>query len=278
MKLLNSVFSNKNIADYFAMIFYHEHYLLDPSGPYADCFSHYEDTLFQINNLILNFKINEGLADSQVLDSFIVDSLLNRYIACIFYICHYEELDKETKEIMVLLHNSSIMKNFNDLSSGPFLDEFKINKIKTSKISREILLKDNDKIIKNMNLYISEIEDENEALKKRIEQTKKIWDDNKRLKEENEKLKLMLKELGVNDPPVVINTTNNNLPAQGQDISSSQSGNIPVPDLKNPIMTELSTPSKNNIDHTRSYAHIFREHGRFGSHPSHDDFGDESAP
>lgn len=32
------------------------------------------------------------------------------------------------------------------------------------------------------------------------------------------------------------------------------------------------------MDVTRPYAHARREHGRFGSHPSHDDYGDESNP
>lgn len=32
------------------------------------------------------------------------------------------------------------------------------------------------------------------------------------------------------------------------------------------------------IDHTRLYAHAFREGGRYGSHPSHDGFDDESKP
>jgi hypothetical protein len=32
------------------------------------------------------------------------------------------------------------------------------------------------------------------------------------------------------------------------------------------------------MDHTRGYAHAFRESGRFGSHPSHDGFDDDSNP
>src|SRR5690606_29358936 len=32
------------------------------------------------------------------------------------------------------------------------------------------------------------------------------------------------------------------------------------------------------LDATKGYAHFARENGRFGSHPSHDDFGDESRP
>jgi hypothetical protein len=31
-----------------------------------------------------------------------------------------------------------------------------------------------------------------------------------------------------------------------------------------------------SLDATRDYAHHYREHGRFGSHPSHDDYGEES--
>ncbi len=149
----------------------------------------------------------------------------------------------------------------------------------TSNIAQENIVKDKDKTIKNMNLSIIRIENENEELKQRIEQARKIYEMKKELQEENEKLKLMLKNLGVNELPITVrSSTDNDLTINNQDVSSSQSGNIPVPDLKNPMMTELSTPSKNNIDHTRSYAHTFREHGRFGSHPSHDDFGDESVP
>ena len=33
-----------------------------------------------------------------------------------------------------------------------------------------------------------------------------------------------------------------------------------------------------NLDETKDYAHSFRENGRFGSHPSHDGFGDDSEP
>ena len=36
--------------------------------------------------------------------------------------------------------------------------------------------------------------------------------------------------------------------------------------------------NERQMDYTRPYAHAYREHGRFGSHPSHDDFGDESKP
>jgi hypothetical protein len=32
------------------------------------------------------------------------------------------------------------------------------------------------------------------------------------------------------------------------------------------------------LDHTRLYAHSFRENGLYGSHPSHDSFDDESNP
>lgn len=35
---------------------------------------------------------------------------------------------------------------------------------------------------------------------------------------------------------------------------------------------------RDRMDFTRDYAHNFREQGRFGSHPSHDGFDDESKP
>jgi phage FluMu protein Com len=35
---------------------------------------------------------------------------------------------------------------------------------------------------------------------------------------------------------------------------------------------------RDRIDATKDYAHNFREDGRFGSHPSHDGFDDDSGP
>jgi len=48
----------------------------------------------------------------------------------------------------------------------------------------------------------------------------------------------------------------------------------------NLAVTQIA-PSKiieSKLDATRQYAHAFPEHGRFGSHPSHDDFSDEGEP
>lgn len=42
--------------------------------------------------------------------------------------------------------------------------------------------------------------------------------------------------------------------------------------------TTLIAPRDKNLDATKLYAHSFREHGRFGSHPSHDGFDDDSDP
>ena len=42
--------------------------------------------------------------------------------------------------------------------------------------------------------------------------------------------------------------------------------------------TTLVAPRDKNLDATKLYAHAYREHGRFGSHPSHDGFDDESSP
>ena len=36
--------------------------------------------------------------------------------------------------------------------------------------------------------------------------------------------------------------------------------------------------SEKNLDATKGYAHAYREHGRFGSHPSHDGFDGEAGP
>jgi hypothetical protein len=42
--------------------------------------------------------------------------------------------------------------------------------------------------------------------------------------------------------------------------------------------TTLAAPRDKNLDATKSYAHSYREEGRFGSHASHDGFDDESGP
>jgi len=42
--------------------------------------------------------------------------------------------------------------------------------------------------------------------------------------------------------------------------------------------TSLTAPFDKNLDATKPYAHSYRELGRFGSHPSHDGFDDESTP
>lgn len=42
--------------------------------------------------------------------------------------------------------------------------------------------------------------------------------------------------------------------------------------------TTLVAPRDKNLDATKLYAHSYRENGRFGSHPSHDGFDDESGP
>jgi len=42
--------------------------------------------------------------------------------------------------------------------------------------------------------------------------------------------------------------------------------------------TTFVAPRDKNLDATKLYAHSYREQGRFGSHPSHDGFDDESGP
>jgi hypothetical protein len=42
--------------------------------------------------------------------------------------------------------------------------------------------------------------------------------------------------------------------------------------------TSLIDPREKNIDATTLYAHSYPEQGRFGSHPSHDGYDDESGP
>lgn len=42
--------------------------------------------------------------------------------------------------------------------------------------------------------------------------------------------------------------------------------------------TTFVAPRDKNLDATKLYAHSYREQGRFGSHPSHDGFDDDSGP
>lgn len=47
-------------------------------------------------------------------------------------------------------------------------------------------------------------------------------------------------------------------------------------DKKRKVYDQVS--GRDRVDFTKDYAHNFRERGRFGSHPSHDGFDDESGP
>jgi hypothetical protein len=53
-----------------------------------------------------------------------------------------------------------------------------------------------------------------------------------------------------------------------------------VPSAKDAMRqsTTLVAPRDKNLDATKLYAHPCREQGRYGSHPSHDGFDDESSP
>jgi len=280
-KLLLDVSKNtlkdENLAKYISILFYHHEYNLTQD----EAFLQEEDKVLEIDKILSTVGSEDHVATA----------LSNKYLIGLFFISYYAAfdfakftgsgVDKETlreveKETLKKLNNPSIMMDiFRAISSKSYSEKINLkNKEKLKDRELEIIKNYNERL-KNMSLSVSSLEDENEQLKQRIEKAKKIWEDNKSLKEENEKLKLMLKELGANEP-IVRSSTDKNSPVQ--DTSFSQSGTIPVPDSKNPMMTELSTPSENNIDHTRSYAHTFRERGRFGSHPSHDDFGDESTP
>ncbi len=42
------------------------------------------------------------------------------------------------------------------------------------------------------------------------------------------------------------------------------------------LIAQDESRKERELDATKGYAHAFRETGRFGSHPSHDDFGDDS--
>ena len=55
---------------------------------------------------------------------------------------------------------------------------------------------------------------------------------------------------------------------------------VVVPSSKDPTResTTFIAPRDKNLDATKLYAHPCREQGRYGSHPSHDGFDDESSP
>jgi len=53
-----------------------------------------------------------------------------------------------------------------------------------------------------------------------------------------------------------------------------------IPSAKDPTRQDstLVAQRDKNLDATKLYAHAYREQGKFGSHPSHDGFDDESSP
>ncbi len=62
--------------------------------------------------------------------------------------------------------------------------------------------------------------------------------------------------------------------------SNSKPNEGPVTSAKDPTRqdTIFVAPRDRNLDATKLYAHPYREQGRYGSHPSHDPFDDESTP
>lgn len=149
----------------------------------------------------------------------------------------------------------------------------------------EKALKDNQEALKSRNITISSLEDDIEKLKQRIEKGKEIWEENKRLKE---KIFFITNIIFNEVPKPYINNIMNRI-AQNRKLAQSNEPtpvSISLPNPENDSMPKLPLPSNNqslspdkeDMDYTKSYAHVFREHGRFGSHPSHDDFGDESTP
>lgn len=58
-------------------------------------------------------------------------------------------------------------------------------------------------------------------------------------------------------------------------VSSGRVSSVSVTPVKGP---REAFGRFDRMDATRSYAHSFREHGHYGSHPAHDDFDDESCP
>lgn len=142
----------------------------------------------------------------------------------------------------------------------------------------EKLLKYYQETLKNINISIGKLQDKNEQLNQRIEKGKAIWEENKLLKE--------IIKSEVSEPyytNIINKLTQNRKLAESNE--QKPVGTL-LPNPENNRMPKLPLPSNNpsssrdeeQMDYTRPYAHVFREHGQFGSHPSHDDFGDESVP
>jgi hypothetical protein len=50
---------------------------------------------------------------------------------------------------------------------------------------------------------------------------------------------------------------------------------VPAHELTNEVLQQRLARA---MDATKDYAHNFRERGRYGSHPSHDNYDDEGRP
>jgi hypothetical protein len=63
-------------------------------------------------------------------------------------------------------------------------------------------------------------------------------------------------------------------PTESRTKSSLPARVADIPIETDPVQDD-QTRIERRLDATRDYAHAYREYGRFGSHPSHDDFGDD---
>lgn len=74
-----------------------------------------------------------------------------------------------------------------------------------------------------------------------------------------------------------VHSASNPRPTSTDTVGRPRARNTAVSDdaLHNEV---LQSRIARKMDATKDYAHTYREQGRFGSHPSHDDYDDEGRP
>lgn len=201
LNVSKDMFKDENLAKYISILFYH-HFSL---------YYHVVDDEFFLENEYKFLEIDKILSTVD-LEEHVAIALSNRYLIGLFAISYYAASDavynpeednrkkQVEKETLKKLNDPSIINIFDAISS--YSGKVDLKSKDKAKNRETNLIKHYNEQLKNLRLHISKLEDENEQLKQRIETGKKMWDDNKKLKEENEKLKLILKNLGVSEPPI----------------------------------------------------------------------------
>lgn len=287
-----AIFCDRNVIKYFSMVCHH--YRIESGSKFSEIYKkffayQYEDQLLEINNILSTVcSVDENI--SQALTNKYMVSMFFLSICTIFERLDSIQLENTIKKIMKTLDNSPIKNHFNDFCNLEYFFEYEDQQVFRKKndnleVQEEKIIKDYEKTIKdykeklkNANITISKLEDEIQELEQRIGKGKEIWEENKRLK-----------EIIKNEVPEPFYTNIINKLTQARKLAKSNESkpvSTSLPNQENNSMPKLSLPSNNplssqdeeQMDYTRQYAHAFRDHGQFGSHPSHDDFGDESVP